>query len=539
MYKCFIFGIICLLGYGHGICQNTQPEVMLGAPYKVVDASRKYYFSKDGEILSIKVAGEKMFLQKHSVSGLREVIREEYTDFPAKYVLEKVIEFNDRYFVFYSLWDKPNQTEQLFVREIDFDQTRFVGEARALIKIVGKVAGSFALKGYWRGEVTDKFDFYTSHNDSKLLIQYRVKPEVKNDAQSYDVIGFNVYDSNLQHIWSKEVQMPYTEKAMNNLSYSVNSEGEAYVLSMVYEDNTTDLKKSKHGPPNYHIELLKIKPNSSVVETTRVYLKDDKKFINYIRFFENNSEWMTCAGYYNLGKDSDAASGIFLFKIDKEGKILEENTYAIPLEILNQYVSAKAVKKNEKQEEKKGGAEFKDLELVDLIYYEDGSLILLGEQYYMKSHTTYVNNRTYTYYTYHYNDILATKIDKDGKLAWMHKLPKRQTGKSWLGGMSYEYMYSEAGHYLLFMDNLNNLELDMQSVPATHMDGAGGFLTAYKIDDETGRVDKISIFNSRNVNGMPIFQFLTRRIIPTDENEFVVEVYKKKKEDILIKVKLP
>ncbi|MFH1321639.1 MAG: hypothetical protein ABII90_13435 [Bacteroidota bacterium] len=504
-------------------------------PYKVVDASEKHYFHRGGEILSIKITGKRTIIHKFDSEKLIFIKEKVYEDMPKGFKVEKVTEFNDRYYFFYSLWDKPNEKEQLFYREIDFESGTFIGEGKLIIKVDGKITGSpiGSVYVYWSFGVIDKFNFQISYDESKLLIQYRKKPKIRDDSKNYDVIGMNVFDKNIEPVWSEEVKMPYTEKKMNNLDYSIDSEGNTYILSTVYDDNTTDIKKSRDGKANYHIELLRIEANSGEIDKTPIEVGD--KFINNIWLFESPENYMVSAGFYSDGKDLDDADGVFIFKVEKEGEIYDMASYEIPVEILNQYVKGKVQKENIKKEAK-DKAEFEELELRELRIKKDGSIILIGEQHYIISHTTYSNGKSRTYYTYHYNDMLITKIEADGELAWMKKLPKRQTGKKGQGGMSYQYIYSEDNHYLLFLDNVKNMNLSLNKVPAGHTDGAGGFLTAYKIDDSEGLVSKASILDTKNVKGMPVYQFETNKIFSVSSNEFVFEVYKKSKEDVLIKV---
>ncbi len=187
----------------------------------------------------------------------------------------------------------------------------------------------------------------------------------------------------------------------------------------------------------------------------------------------------------------------------------------------------------------------------------DGSIVLVGERFHIETRSYYdfQSKRTRTTTIYHYDDMVITKIGTDGNLAWMRKLPKRQTlttssshyGYSFSytaryvlrGGLSYEYMGGDHKHYLIFLDNEKNKDLKIDEVPAVHVNGAGGFLTAYEINDEDGKVNKYSILDLRDVQGMEVYQFSTDRILPTSPNQFVLEVYKKKKEDILIQVTFP
>ncbi|MBY0424331.1 MAG: hypothetical protein K2Q22_01740, partial [Cytophagales bacterium] len=129
-------------------------------------------------------------------------------------------------------------------------------------------------------------------------------------------------------------------------------------------------------------------------------------------------------------------------------------------------------------------------------------------------------------------------IDANGKLVWMRKLPKKQMGTMGRGGMGYFSTSFDGKHYLLFLDNIKNMDIAPDEVPATHQDGRGGFLISYVVDDKTGSVKKTSLFDSRDVEGQKLSQFNVDRIQQINGNEFILEAYKKGKEDILIKVNL-
>ena len=519
-----------LLSYG-------QAEITLGKPYRVVDAREKYYFEKGDEIVTVKVDGSTVILQKFGTDALNFKMIKDYKSVLDGYSLEKVTKFQDKFYIFYSSWDKSNEKEQLFCREIDFDQCALKPQTKVL-QVSGKISGSpIAYVGYWGVGSQNKFDFYFSYDSAKLLVQYRKKPETKSDAKSFDLIGMGVYNKNMDLQWNEEVKMPYTEKKMNNIDYSIDFGGNVYILTTVYDDNTTDVKKSRDGKANYHIELMKIKAGSTKIDMTPIKLAD--KFISKIWLYESAKDEMICAGFYNKGKDLNDADGILVFKIQKDGKLSDILSYEIPVEVLNQYASKRTQRKNEKKDEDEDAAEFQELDLRDVRIEKDGGLLLIGEQYYIRQHTSYSSNGgSRTYYTYHYNDMLITKINAAGKLAWMKKLPKQQVGRNGQGGMSYNYIPGKTHHYFVFLDNEKNKNLTMNEVPARHSDGAGGFLTAYKIHNITGEVKKEYILDTRDVKGIELYQFTTRRILPVSSTEFVLESYKKKKEDVMIKVGL-
>lgn len=517
---------------------NAQNKSVIekSKPYRVVDARIKNYFRTSEHILSVKIGGNQVTVQKNKLDDLsfEKIV---VSELPDNYSIEGVLRFNEHLCLFYSLWDRAAQTEQLFYREIDEMNCGFKGPATRIVKVKGKVAGAaFLNKGFYNFSVEDKFDIYTSYDESKLMVQYRKRPEIKDDSKSYDEIGICIFDKDMKEIRSGELKMPHTEKKMNNLDYSIDSEGNAYILTTVYNDNTTNIRNSQ-GKPNYTVEILKVGAASGNIEKSITVNMGDH-FVKSVWLFESTDNSMVCAGFYNDGRDMSDADGILMFKVDNQDQVSEVKSYEIPLELLNMYNSQKSQEKNEKKE-KKDKAEFEDLVLSKMILQDDGSIILIGEQQYVVTYTRYYSNGTSkTYYNYYYNDMLITRINGDGSLGWMRKLPKFQRGSNGMGSMSFKYVPGTGCHYLLFLDNIKNLNLPMNEVPAMHADGAGGFLTAYRVDDASGVASKISIFDMRDALGTPVYQFSTNRITSVAPDQFVLELYKKKKEDLMFRIKL-
>jgi hypothetical protein len=551
MRKLFYILSISLLSF-QGFSQmklSSDYSYKVSEPYRVFDAKAKFYFSKNNEAMALKFDGKEVLIQKFNTEKPAFVKEQKYEKFfPKNYTIEEVLAVDNKYYFFFSSWDGDNDKEQLFSIEIDFAKGEFVGAPKLMIQVDGKLTGSpLALGGAigmnsfmnFSGGAVSKFDFLQSHDKKNVLVQYRKKPEVRRDTKSFDIIGLNSYDGNLNKISGNEVTMPYTERRMDNMDYQLDNKGNLYLLTKVFHDDSNDDKKHrKDTEANYHVELFLIKSGSTKIEISKFENKD--KFINKLWLFDTEKDYLICGGFYSNGKGAfDDCDGIAAFKVKTDGTIYDQVFHEIPLEVLNQYESKKTIRKNEKKERKGEGAQFSDLELKDLFINKDGSIVLVGEQYFVIAHTTYSpQGGTRTTYTYHYCDMLVSKINADGKLAWMKKITKNQRGTKGKGGMSYKYFNANNSHYFVFLDNVKNIDLPLDKEPKQHSDGQGGYLTSVKIADLDGVSNKGSILNAREVEDFQIYQFATNRVFKTSENSFMLEVYKKKKEDVMIKVSL-
>lgn len=521
----------------------------VGEPYEVIDGVKRYFTYQD-QMISIKMHKKSLYIQQFDTKSLKELQRKEYDTrevFPDNFQPEGIKQVQNKIYFFYSSWSgKKTQLERLYYITIDVNSAEIIGDSIQFVEVEGKLAGSFIASGSIMGipvsmGTYNKFDILTSQDSTKILVQYRKKPEVKRDTKSHDIIGVSVFNSNMSPIWNNEFEMPYTERRMNLLDFAVDNEGRGYILSKVFKDDSNkDKKKKTDDMSNYDFELFTLLQDQNKIRKTKIDLEG--AFINGISLFESGNNQLFCAGYYNSGlleggflnkkQNKRSADGVIIIKLSKEGEVLKTYKQEIPIGVINMNVSNKVQGKNEKIDEE-GSAELQNLVLRDLIIYDDGGLAMVGEQYFITERRT----QKRVYYVYHYASILITKINADGSLAWMNKIPKHQVGGNGLGGMSYTYLSSLNAHYLLFLDHVKNMELAENKYPHVHNDGHGGYLTSYKISDVSGEVTKGSVFDTRNLTeDFNAHQFSTNRVIKTSDSEFLIEVYKKKKEDVLIKI---
>jgi hypothetical protein len=90
----------------------------------------------------------------------------------------------------------------------------------------------------------------------------------------------------------------------------------------------------------------------------------------------------------------------------------------------------------------------------------------------------------------------------------------------------------------MFIDNPKNTDLPLNKPPVEHKNGSGGYLTAFKVNDATGAVERHTIAELENMDGVKAYQFQVTRITGVADNTFLLEVYKKEKEDAMIKMQL-
>ncbi|MDI3320360.1 hypothetical protein [Pinibacter soli] len=449
---------------------------------------------KDG-IVNISLKKEELILVRFNPSTLERTTEQRIDlDATRNFNSEILTDFyNGSYYWIHSDWDKSSETEILYCDKVDIAKGR-IAEANTKLLETTKIAGTSVAKGFYNMKTTDKYGFQYDAAHKKLLISYRLHPEQKNDKKNYDKIGLNVFDENMKKIWGGEFTMPYTEAVMDNLDFSVDAEGNAYMLTKVYASDSRKEVDKETGNPGYHFEILKFSRDSKKPAIIPVEL--DNYFIKQTSITEDSQHELVVACTYSKKSKGNGTEGVFLAKIDPSGKLVgyQKGYYQFPAEELKKFESARSKRKIDKEE----NYEAKNLSVRDIILDKDGGIFITCEEYQVIE-TSYYDNMTHSYrryITYYYGDIFASKIDASGNFQWLRKIPKNQKGSAGRGTMSFKLINDASGYYFLYLDNLKNLNLAEDETPKYHVDGYGGQVMVTKITND-GAVSKDLLFDTR------------------------------------------
>lgn len=518
VFSLFFFGFAQIVVFAQGLNKDGV-TVELSKPYPVINASDKLYLSDDKYLISVKrIANSKLYIQSFDVKSLDLLNVNLYDDLDKNAFFESFLIIKNRFYFFYSIYDSNNKVEQLFVREIEPKTATFIGEGKRVLTVGEKLSGKLQGSTIFNFETVNKFNFKQSTNGDKCLIYYKLKPQIVNDKENYDLVGFCVYDDILTSpLWERVVEFPYSEEELSFLDIEVNSEGKVFVLALHnYKEELSEILLKEDQRGNYSFLLFGVDSKSKKMTEKSVNLKDKK--ITAIKMRVDTGDTIVLAGYYLSSLSQDVLGGVFTANLRPDCSVISES-----YNDLNKDVS-----------------DFNYLELRHVEYQNDGSVVLIGEEFYTVTKTWIDNNgrkRTSKHYCYSY--ILAVKISSKGKLLWANKIPKLQTGYRSLGGKSFKYMFNDSEQCFFYLDNIKNLDIKSEDKPEKYIDDLDAVLMFTKINNKTGISSKEVLFDLKNVEGTKVGQFETGKVVEISDTEVSIEVYrKKKKEDMWIRVKL-
>ncbi len=405
---------------------------------------------------------------------------------------EMVAELGNNYYWLHSDWDKSAEREYLYYDKIDVQSGKITASGQKMLEAT-KMSGTWAVKPFATNK-SDKYNFNYDAEQKKLLVSYRLVPELRNDKKNYDKIGLHVFDENMNKLWGNEFTMPYTEAIMDNSDFSVDANGNAYLLAKVYDSDSRKERDKSTGAPAYHYEVFKFTKDSKKIAIAKIDLGD--YFIREASLIENSLHDMIIACTYSKKSKDNGTDGVFLATLDQNGKVakFKNGYYEFPLEELQKFESAR----DKRRMEKKDDYEVPNLKVRNVLIEPDGGVFIACEEYRLTAYTTTNgNNGITTIYTSYYDDMLAAKINAAGEFEWLRKIPKLQRGGYGRGTMSFKLISDASGYYFLYLDNLKNMNLAEDEVPKYHRDGFGGQVVVSKLDKK-GVLTKELLFNTRD-----------------------------------------
>ena len=510
------------------IVYSTDYVVEVGKPYPVIDGAKRY-FNAENAVICVKNEGRRWFVQKLSSQGLDQISMKQYDDMPDGMAEEYVGYFGKRLMVFYSVWDKPNEREQLFYREIDTQAGAFLGKGERILAINGKVTGSLAASGFYRFHVTDKFDFIFSADESKLVVQYVRKRDKKKDDTKVNELSVAVFNDDMTMEWTADIRLPYEDNKMSIRDYTIDANGDICIVANVYTGMAEKAKERKDEDWQY--EFLRCSGQGVNWDVTPLSIPD--RTLMSLSIFEDETGALRAAGFYRKNKDQFGADGIFVCAFSASDDISELEFHEIPTELINMYVAKREAKRNAKEEDEGEDLGFSFLELSRVLTDTDGSMLLIGEKRYTTvecSTDSRGNTRCYT--VWHADDMLVCSLDAKGALAWMKRIPKRHASRMPIA-TSYKYMYGGGAHHFIRFDEGDNLDIKPDEIPGSR---GKTVIMSDRLDEVSGEVVRSAILDPEEVNGTKLYQLSLDRLVRVGNAEMLMEAYIKGKEDVLIRI---
>jgi hypothetical protein len=389
---------------------------------------------------------------------------------------EQIIQLNDKFLFFTSRFSKDSEQFQIFCTFLDKK---------------GKPMNEPALVHYVLSEGRSSapvFGATLSPDKTKMLLYF----DPPFERKSSEAVSFKCYTTELEMLWEKDILLPYTQEVVQVHSFLLDNDVNIYMMS------GRNPSKSGHQwqkPQGGRYVVFFYNATNNKLKEYDVSLKD-KQVLSVIFQF-NKEQDVVITGYYS-NDFRFSASGTFLFTIGAGGTAVKAASF---MPFAKDFV-AKLVRTNRSDSE----AALPDFYLDHMILEADGSMILIGEQYYATENTITdpTTGRQTIEFRYNFDDIIVTRIEPSGRHMWNLKIPKRQYTTSDTKVCSYQCFDNGKSLMFYFNDHPENQQRlsAMMEGDAALWSGSKSSVTTRVILDKTGTFKREVLFSNKEKDAL-------------------------------------
>ncbi len=361
--------------------ERRVSEIRTGTPYEEIDVENRSFFSFDDEVIALKKEDEELHFQCFDPDGLKEKARSMTELEDNKMVHEGTVKIGGELYFLYAWWDGDKEEERLFSRKLDRSSCE-LGPAKKIFSYSDhRMEGEQVNAGFLSVKTIDKFDFYTSLKEDedaegKLMARFRIEPdEVDNEDEEKYMIGLLVFNEDMELQWKGVHLMPYHEERMDELDYSVNDEGEVYMLAEVSEGEDPD---ERDAPCHY--EVFKFSDGKANFEHANIDLGEKiESSPGRIVLQGAPDGGVIFAGFYSA-KEGRPAKGTITSKVDPDGGASKVRMTRFPKDVVAGFEGEGYLDDVEKTGPSNPDVGLNNLNIRHVRVYENGDLLLVGEQ---------------------------------------------------------------------------------------------------------------------------------------------------------------
>lgn len=343
--------------------------------------------------------------------------------------------------------------------------------------------------------IKNKYTARLSPDSSKVLISYLRKKTQEAKETMFLQVWANNFESKL---WEKEIELPLNKETTQFDSIYIDNDANAFLLFH-------DVQKTRENNEirNYHLSKVSQLGN----EVSHQTLDIGEYEIKDIHLFFDKEGDMIGTSYYNIKKE---VLGMYFLRFPKDVKEMSPIT-------LSPFEDAAALSQKPKYEQiidelhTKVRKPERTYVLREGIFEKNGDMTLIGESQ-SDEHITFSNSdmspghstRSTTYVSYHYNDLIITRINPNGKILWLQYIPKRCNNY-----YSYKYVRRGEEHYFFYLEHADNdwdkhitkeVNFSKINVVMTRITAQGEMSKQMLINYKTYKLDMWYIFYSKIIS---------------------------------------
>lgn len=346
-----------------------------------------------------------------------------------------------------------------------------------------------------------------SRDSSKLMFR-AISDEDRDDEQFR--IFISVMNRNLTPDWSRNVSFNYTEEQVEVLDTHLKNDGSVYVLAKIYEGKRA--KESKRNEQRksvaaYDIALFQFSKDSEKPREYRLRLGDS--FIRGASLTTDRQDNLKCAGFFSNTKNG-SLQGVFYLDLAADGNITTSNKKEFSVSDLKKFGEKNTDK------DRSGDLGLEDsFKFSDFLVRDDGSAVVVAEENYVVTRTSY-NGRSYTVTREYYSrDIILFSINTKGEIERVSAIPKYQVGLDTDYFISYTSLLDGNDVVFFYNEDKDNMGKPVNNPKPKRVSNFKDCIAVMTTLGADGKLTRKQLFGTKDVESL----FVPKNSSPFDNNK--------------------
>jgi len=230
---------------------------------------------------------------------------------------------------------------------------------------------------------------------------------INRDQKAPEQFAIQVFDESLNSLWERKVRMREIDKDIDHRQILVDDLGGVYLLLEVEKNDETNYRAVYYAdadakPVVFEFDVANLLPADMAVQLKEPgILTAVGSYADPVRG-GTSERWRRIKGFFYAEVDIQA------------GEYIKEQQSDFSNEFLTAHLSDRQAEKAVKKDKQNA----RRFDVRDIIQLADGGMLVLGEQFTSVITTQYVYMKVY--------DIVAFRLDAEGKLIWAERVAKEQ-----------------------------------------------------------------------------------------------------------------
>jgi len=446
----------------------------------------------NGDFYATKFAKKKTYLQIYDAKSLS--LKKE-SEIVMLYKTLKIVPvsyfvFGDKLIMVSSFKDKKAKKMTYYLHELEANGSfgKTIELAKFKLTKTPIIFGTVKNMEELRNSPMMSFNYIISEDKNKMMVFH--KTEDQKDPKSLSM-ETTLLDGDLNEEASGQMIIPFEFLTLNQIRIS--NDGVLHALGYDMIESEEGLKKRKVYTVNDYY-LFTYDPKENFYDQLPIEIEKD--IVNSsLKVFEDGT--LLVYGMFK-NEESTGANGTFFLKINNELSVDFVTLDEFEEDFISKHMTEKQKAKAEKKGEEVG---VQNYYIHELVVKENGEYVILTEQfdYWVTSHTTYVNGKASTTYTYHYvyGNIITSGCTPTGELTSRQLINKYQHTTN-DGGFNSSFFTMVKGNTIYLIYNGKEAEMEDADEAETRKEKKQAkrkTVAAIVEITEDGEVSKKTLFN--------------------------------------------